>query len=521
MRIVFVYREGVSLGIGYLSSYIQQFGHEVDLAFEHRTFANMYINLPFFKKIEETLEDCVNNAVAKNPDIAAFSVATADYQWALETATKIKSRINVPIIFGGYHPTLLPQICIEQEQVDMICLGEGEFALAELLNSMQSGKIDYAIRNLWFKHNGSTIRNELRPFLEDLDILPFPDRDIFFQYFPAFYKREIGFVLASRGCPFACSYCGNDAYNELYKNKGKVLRLRSPDNVIAECLFLKNKYGIKKIHFQDDLFASHTSWLENFIPEYKKKICLPFTCLTHPKVMSRRNIKLLKEGGCRLAIVGIQSGSERIRREIFNRRETNDEIVRFAQDCHRVGLNFSFNHIFDAPGDREKEIFETAEFYNRIRPKIIDSYCLVYFPKAEIIKTAIQDKILTTEDTRLIEEGKFKGLHQGGFYNVFGNYYKKYALLFVLIPLLPPWLVSLILRKRILLNLVLRLPIQLMPLVKTFLNLRCGSASFHFMAICFNLYRFSTLFIDYLFAKKQKCRLKNENSFFSPLGRRT
>jgi len=494
MKISFVYREGIGLGIGYLASYLKKAGHHADLAFEHNTFSNMYVNIPRMKRWEEELEDSISYIVSNKPDLVGFSVASAEYQWALGMASRIKSRISVPIIFGGYHPTLLPEMCINNNDVDMICLGEGEEALTELLNSMQRGSIDYSIRNIWFKRDGQVIRNPLRPLKDDLDRLPFPNRDIFFKYFPEFWKREIGFILASRGCPFSCSYCGNEAYNQLYRNNGRILRLRTPDNVLKECLYLKAKYRVKKIHFQDDLFASNTSWLEEFIPRYKNEVFLPFTCLTHPKVMSDRNIELLKQGNCQLAIVGIQSGSERVRRQIFNRQETNLDIERFARCCHKTGLNFSFNHIFDAPTDGEYEVFESARFYNKVRPDIIDSYVLVYFPKAKIIERAIQEGMLTQEDKQAIEEGRFKGLHQGGFYNIFGEYYKKYAMLFVLIPLFPRRLINAVLNNKKLLRLFLKVPIKLMPLVKTFLNLKCGSASFHYQVIRFNIYRFREVF---------------------------
>ena len=100
MKVLFVYKEGVGLGIGYLSSYIKQHGHKVDLIFEHNTFDNMYINLPFFQKWEKTVDDPMRAIVDKKPDIIAFSVATADYQWALTLAKKIKSKLKIPIIFG-------------------------------------------------------------------------------------------------------------------------------------------------------------------------------------------------------------------------------------------------------------------------------------------------------------------------------------------------------------------------------------------------------------------------------------
>lgn len=489
MRIIFVYKWGFSFGVAYLASYLKERGHEVDLVFKFDTFSNSFVNLPFLEQMEDAVEDVLNNILKKKPDIVAFSVSTADYQWALDTASKVKSRSNVSVIFGGIHPTLLPEMTINNKQVDMICIGEGELALAELLDSLGKGKIDYSIKNLWFKKNGEIVRNALRPLNEDLDNLPLPDRDLFFKYYPAFWKKEIGFILASRGCPFTCSYCCNNAYNNLYRNKGKIIRLRSAQNVIAECNILKEEYTVKKIHFQDDLFASNTSWLEEFIPLYKKQINLPFSCLSHPKTMSERNIRLLKEGGCHLVIVGVQSGSERVRREIYHRRETNGDIANFSKICHKVGLNFSFNHIFDAPTETEGEIIETAKFYNSLRPKIIDSYVLVYFPCAEVIKTAVQEGILSQDDVNEINAGRFEGQFQGGFYRIFAKNYKKYSMLYVLIPLLPRKVMDYILRNKQLINIISKIPIKLTALLKLIENFRCGTASFHFAFLRITFYR--------------------------------
>jgi radical SAM superfamily enzyme YgiQ (UPF0313 family) len=501
-RIVFVYRDGIGLGIGYLSSHIKRFNHEPDLVFEHNTFSNLYINIPFMKRIEQVVEDTLGAIVKKRPDIVGFSVAPAEYQWALGMSRRIKEVLDVPIIFGGYHPTLLPELCMENREVDMICRGEGEEALAELLNSMDKGQVDYSIKNIWFKKNGEIIKNPIRPLQKNLDDLSFPDRDLFLRHFPDFWKHEIGFVLASRGCPFSCSYCANAAYNELYKDKGSIYRLRSPANVIEECVLLKDKYRVKKIHFRDDLFGSDTGWLGEFIPEYKRRVKLPFTCLSHPRAMTRRNVELLKEGDCRLAIIGIQSGSERLRRDVFNRRETNEDIRRFAGICRENKLSVSFNHIFDAPTDSEEEIFESARLYNDVRPQVIDSYVLVYFPKAEIIKQALAANILTQEDARAINEGRFKGLHQAGFYGIFGKYYQKYAMSLALLPLFPRVIVNFVLKRKWLIKLTTKIPIRLMPVVKTILNFKCGSASFHYLAIRTVIYRFRTLLFAYWKLKK-------------------
>ena len=210
------------------------------------------------------------------PDIAAFSTTTFTFQKSLEIARFIRTVYpNVPFIFGGIHPTLLPDETIEHPLVDTICIGEGERSFLEYLNKLEEGK-EPDVEGIWYKdRNGRVHKNNLRPFEENIDGLPFPNWDHWdikkyleanLYYFPGALK-----CLSSRGCPYNCSFCSNKAIRETIP--GKYYRVRSAENIIDEIKFNREKYskiGFKSIAFGDEIFGLDPGWLKKFCGLYKR-----------------------------------------------------------------------------------------------------------------------------------------------------------------------------------------------------------------------------------------------------------
>lgn len=476
MRVIFICSEDESLGVGYLSSYLKRHGHETFLAFDPRQFDRHFAQNQFLARVFNREKEIKEKVIKLKPDLVAFSVLTANYQWALRLAGKIKEGLNVPIIFGGIHPTLVPEVVIKNEVVDMLCLGEGEEALLELVESLERGGIDYSIKNIWFKREGKIIRNEMRSLIQDLDRLSFPDKDLFYEQLPSLYRKNSS-IITSRGCPFDCTFCASSRLRRLYQGKGKYLRQRSVANVIEELIHMKRSYGARHVFFRDDVFTINTSWIREFIPEYIEKVNLPFTCLSHPQLLTQENVSLLKKGGCKLILLGVQSGSESIRKRAFHRRETNENIMRAAEYCRKEGLRFSIDHIFNIPYETEETIQETFELYNRIRPQMIHCYGLLYFPGIEIIDISIKAGILKEASREIINEGK-AALYSSVVVTSRGSNlekdYRKYALLLTSFPLLPRQLVRFIIHNKRLIILFSRLPLFFIPLIKTILNFRSG-----------------------------------------------
>jgi radical SAM superfamily enzyme YgiQ (UPF0313 family) len=391
-------------------------------------------------------------------------------------ADRIKKKINVPIIFGGVHVTMVPDEVITNDCVDIICVGEGEGAIVELTNAMDRHKIDYSIRNLWFKKDGEVIKNEIRPLISDLDSLPFPDKILF-------YEKEHSIadcygITSGRGCPFSCTFCASDVINRLSAKGERYVRRRSTQHVIDEFLYARTKlhFNFKSVNFLDDTFTYDTDWLREFCRMYKERIGLPFHCTGYPSTITYEKVSLLKDAGCYRLGIGVQSVSEKTRKNVLNRPGTNEQIKRAAQACKDVGLSFWFDHILNIPYETEEEQLEALRFYNEVRPSIINVFWLIYYPRTKIIDIAKEAGILDDSTIQQINRGQASTamvIGVGGKYSfakerVFANF----AFLFHLLPLLPKKWMDKIIKKKMFMNESFKPPILVNVFVKLLVRIK-------------------------------------------------
>jgi len=473
LKVVFFCSEDESLGVGYLSAYLKKNGHQAELVFDPRLFTQRRILSGIFNVERENLKKIKR----MQPDLIGFSVVTSNYQWALRMAGFIKENMDVPIIFGGIHPTMVPDATIVNDAIDMVCVGEGEEALLELVNSIERGEIDYAIKNIWFKKDGRIIKNDVRPLVEDLDSLPFPDKPLFYDELPFNYARYTS-CMASRGCIFTCTYCAQPYLRKLYHGKGRYHRRRSVEKVIEELEQMKRRYGTRYIFFFDDLFITDIKWLKEFAQKFKKRVNIPFSCFSHPSLVTEEAVHLLKEAGCNLLMIGVQCGSEALRKKVLKRFEPNKHIIQAAEFCKKAGLRFSVDHIIDLPYEEEEDLIQSLNLYNKIRPNVVNVYKLIYFPGTEIVQMGKRAGLLNDEAERIINEGKSSGYGHFLFSptekSLRSDNYRKYALLFSLIPLLPRRLVGFMINRSPWRLFIGKLPMPLVSLVKTISNLKAG-----------------------------------------------
>jgi len=436
VKIYFIYKGAENLGMESLSALLKSKGHSVRLLFDPAVFSSdVFINSSYLNRILNFDRQIIKAVSDGKPDIVAFSVYTGNYQWCLNIARGIKQVIDQPVVFGGIHATMAPDTILKNECVDYVIRGEGEFALLDLLEHISQkrsletlAKID----NLSYRINGTVSVNPLRPYIQKLDDLPFPDKDLFYEAEPVL-RHSPYLIMTSRGCPYSCSFCHNSFLHDLYKNKGVRIRRRSVNNVIDELVYAKKKYKIKSVCFVDDVFTISQPWLEDFIPKYKSNVNIPFYCNIHTLAFNKRLAVLLKDGGCRLVILGIQSGSERIRKELFARNETNAQIVRVVSYLKETGMPFNVDHIFGAPGETEDDLIKSLSLYNMIKPNMMQTFWLVYFPDTAITFYARKNGFLNAEDIENIEEGRVGFFHNTG--SVSRNkvpFYSTYELLFEL-----------------------------------------------------------------------------------------
>ncbi|MFC1790651.1 B12-binding domain-containing radical SAM protein [Patescibacteria group bacterium] len=453
MKIVFVAIANENIAIEFLSSFLKEKGHEVEVVFDPRVFATEAFDFKKLAGFFDLSKEIVAQINEKQPDLIGFSVFTFNFQRSLKLAKAIKrSGQKAPIVFGGIHPTSVPERVIKKDSIDIVCVGEGEEALLELLESLEAKKVRTDIANLWFKKGKRVLRNPCRPLVADLDKLPFPDKEIFYRIYPKFIRDDYS-AASSRGCPFACTYCGNNVLRKTYQGLGKYLRRRSPKNMVDELVWAKEKFSIKKITFIDDVFGYDYQWLKEFAADYKKRVALPYVMITHPVFMTKPIVKLLVDSGCYFLLFGVQSVSEKTRRDILGRFETNQEIARAARNCHQYKLKFSVDHIFNIPGEGLKEQEKALRFYNRIRPSIINSYWLQYFPRTAIINTAVKKGIIKKKMVAQIEEGKTSTSLVIGLGNkdTFSpeRLYANFQFFFMLLPILPKSFTNWVIRKKL------------------------------------------------------------------------
>lgn len=401
MKVLFVYGAFENLGIEYLSAVLKQGGHSTRLAFDPKLFNDPFICIKPLAKFFNYEKTILKQAKNYKPGIIAFSVVSSDYAWALRLAGQMKKECPaVHITFGGIHPSSVPEKVLENEQVDSVVVGEGEYPLLELANSIEKGKLNYNIKNIWFKYDGRIIKNELRPYIEDLDSLPFPDKELYYKIIPQ-YKSGYK-IITRRGCVNSCTYCHNSIWQALYPGKEKI-RLRSVGNVIQELQEAKRKYHFNRLRINDDLFTYNEKWLRDFSQEYKKYINAPVYCFGSPATINENVIGYLKDMSCYQVCIGVQSTSEILRKKVLNREESNDCIKEAIRLCRKHKIRCVVDNIIGLPEEKEEDLIAMAQFYNDHRPDRACVFWLIYFPKTPIINSALKAGILDKDDVENLE----------------------------------------------------------------------------------------------------------------------
>lgn len=363
------------LGVMYISALLKRHGHVVDM---------------FIANGNE--EKTIDEIAAFKPDIVGFPCTTGLHRWALAFAAKVKGEIPCKVLFGGAHATYFPEV-INEPPVDIICRSEGEYAVLELLEKINHGADLTDTLNCWFKVDGEIIRNEQRPLVADLDQLPFPDRELYITKYP-FLKRSQKAFLGGRGCPFDCTFCFNHALIKLYKGKGRVVRCRSVDNLLAEVKEVISRYKLKTVYMQDDTFILNKKWVAEFVEKYKQEIGLPFVCLIRADLADEDIIRKLREAGCKNVFFGIEAGSEDLRNSLLKKKVTDEEIKNVARLLKKYGIKFRTYNMLGLPGETLADAFKTVSLNAEIGTDY--PWCALFhpFPGTELAEYAKEKGLL-------------------------------------------------------------------------------------------------------------------------------
>lgn len=333
------------------------------------------------------------------PNLIGISLLSLEHEWLKEVSCQIKKDFpDIPIMVGGVHAILYPNEIMQIPYVDYVCTGEGEQTLLKFCNELQKRNFEEIERipGIGFRRGAQLIMNE-RPYLwNDLDDF-FDDRKIYYLRYPMLRDDEQKVFSASRGCPFKCAFCFNEHISDLFKDKGKYVRMKSAKHFVDEIHSVKKSFGVKAIAFADDLFTANCGWLQEFIPQYKKEIGLPFMCSTRANLMNEETAALLKQGGCHTVTFGVETGNEKIRFEVLGKTVTNEHIIKCAELLKKNGIRVQTSNMFCLPGETVEDAFSTVEMNIKIKADFVMCTLFMPFPGTRLAKYCIQKRNLDPE----------------------------------------------------------------------------------------------------------------------------
>ncbi|MFH0771922.1 MAG: radical SAM protein [Candidatus Omnitrophota bacterium] len=359
---------GINNGLAILSAVLKRKGCEVSLIF-------LCDELGYGLDLERIRRD----VISFSPNIIGLSLMETQLKYAVKFCDDLKNYYGGFVVCGGPYPTMDPEGCFSLRGLDAVCVGEGEDALLELASALESKKDYTAIRNLWFKlPGGAILKNRLRPFKE-LNDLPLEDKEIFDlgKILPLKnYQLE---VMLGRGCAYQCSYCINRSYMKIYEDLCEhpvtmrdYIRTKAVGTAIEE---IKNSVlrhpEIRKLAFIDDNFLMYKNFLEEFCERYKNEIALPFMCNVNPLSYNASKAKILRDAGCDDVRFGVESGSERIKKDVLNRPMSNRSVMDAFRINNELGLMTSSFNMIGLPTETKEEVLETLRLNAGIMPDTV------------------------------------------------------------------------------------------------------------------------------------------------------
>jgi radical SAM superfamily enzyme YgiQ (UPF0313 family) len=362
------------IGIGYLHSFIESKGHHVTTL-----FLNDY-------KPEACMDIVIRNIEESKPDIVGFQILTGNRVISFRLTEYIKNNYpSIKIIIGGIHATIMYKQILDKYPFLTVILGEGEITISELLDNRKSPE---NIDGIAFNHNGKIIKTNDRALIENLDELPFPKHNIFFNE-----TRRSGCILTSRGCPFSCTFCCLCSVSQ------RKVRYRSVKNVVDEIEFMKNEFKeMNSVWIHDDSFMLNNKRVMEFCEEIvKRRIKLEFICSGRMKPINPQMIKAMEKAGFKHVLFGLESGAEEIlktSKKAISKEDAMNAFTLFANSSIRITAFL----IVGLPGETYDTVKETIEFIQTLQKIKYTIYgdigVLFIYPGTEVYEIAKRKGII-------------------------------------------------------------------------------------------------------------------------------
>ena len=409
MRVTLVstHTHPIALGLRYISSQLKGAGHDVQMIFMTAKRGTSKADFT-----EPLIEDLVEHL--RERDLIGMGLMTNTFHRASVLTRRVREAgIKAPILWGGTHPTLAPEECLDV--ADVVCVGEGENAAAGFAGCLDAGKDPTETAGLMFRAGGPfgnqrTIRNPVGPLVRHLDAIAFPDYDLDTHWVaqrdrlvparPESLRGALGRlrVLSTRGCPNRCTFCNNTVWREIYEGKGPWVRMRSVNNVLNEIEQMRKRFpGIEAVNIVDDLFfVRNQDQIREFAVQYARRVGLPLEFDAFPNSVTEAKIRALSALPIRLISLGIESASTDTLRRIYNRPTSIERIIRSIELFSRYRIPAEYHYLVSNPYEPDENVIETMRFIasHHRGPARLRVFPLMLYPGTPLYERARTDGVL-------------------------------------------------------------------------------------------------------------------------------
>ncbi|WP_400219150.1 B12-binding domain-containing radical SAM protein [Methanobrevibacter smithii] len=371
------------LGIAYMAGVLQE--NNIDVEILDASAEDMD-----FKDVEKEL-------LKRKPDLVALTALTPTIGRALETAQVVKETLpDSIVVMGGYHPTFNFIETLEDENVDIVIRGEGEYIMLNLVQALENQSSLHDVKGIVFedKNSKEIVVNPEAPLIQDLDELPFPALNLLpmKKYRLLDMNTHMTTMITTRGCPMQCSFCSSAAMH------GKKIRERSVENIVDEIEYLKTNYDIDTIAFMDDTFTLKKRKVMAICDEIlKRNIEIMWGCTSRVDTLDEKLLKKMKEAGCITIFIGVESADQQ-QLDNMCKNTTIAKIENAFKIAHKLKIRTIASVALGMPGDTKEIMNKTVKFVHKLKPNYAIYSLATPYPGTRFYKEAFEKNLIKIKD---------------------------------------------------------------------------------------------------------------------------
>ncbi len=362
----------VPLGMLYVAAALRDAGHAV-----------FWCEVRDASELTERLRAC-------RAEVVGFGATTGMHGLYAQWALHVKRELGIRTMMGGPHPTFVPGI-VEHPGLDAICVGEAEQSAVELIGWFGRGLQGEPVAGVRCKDaEGNVLEGGPRQPPGDLDALPFPAYDLVYDGDRRKGAYRVKPFLASRGCAYRCTYCGNAGYLSLYGRDVEPVRKRRSRLVVEEIRLVERRWGLELVWLADASLLTDRSWAEELVGRIHREVGKPFFCKVRADHVDARTAKMLAKAGCAAVGVGLESGSERIRRRVLGRRMSGDTMLSACRHLREAGIRLLTFNMVGIPTETFEDALATVDLNIACAPDFAEATLLQPYPGTPIASWSVR-----------------------------------------------------------------------------------------------------------------------------------